>query len=78
MTGYPPNFGDGQQKGMPYNELYPSIGSMIARELGPGGDVPPYVNVPNPLGPGGPGFLWTTLFPVCRGDRPRPARFSGS
>ena len=56
MTGYPPNFGDGQQKGMPYNELYPSIGSMIARELGPGGPVPPYVNVPNPLGPGGPGF----------------------
>ena len=35
LTGYPPVFGDGQAKGLPSNELYPSIGSIIARELGP-------------------------------------------
>ena len=56
LTGYPPSFQDGQAKGMPFNELYPSIGSIISRELGPGGAVPPYVEMPNPLGPGGPGF----------------------
>jgi len=56
LTGYPPNFGDGQQKGMPFNELYPSLGSIVFRELGPRGHVPPYVEMPNPLGPGGPGF----------------------
>ena len=56
LTGYPPSFRDGQAKGMPFNELYPSLGSIVARELGPGGSVPPYVEMPNPLGPGGPGF----------------------
>ena len=55
LTGYPPSFADGQAKGMPFNELYPSIGSIISRELGPGGAAPPYVEMPNPLGPGGPG-----------------------
>ena len=57
LTGYPPSFGDGQAKGMPFNELYPSIGSIVSRELGQGGAVPPYVEMPNPLGPGGPGFF---------------------
>jgi len=56
LTGYPPSFADGQAKGMPFNELYPSIGSIVSRELGLGGTVPPYIEMPNPLGPGGPGF----------------------
>ncbi len=56
LTGYPPSFADGQAKGEPFNELYPSIGSIISRELGPGGYVPPYIEMPNALGPGGPGF----------------------
>lgn len=56
LTGYPPSFRDGQAKGDPFNELYPSIGSIIARELGAAGPVPPYVEMPNALGPGGPGF----------------------
>jgi len=63
MTGYPPNFGDGQAKGMPFNITYPSIGSMVTRELGQRGSVPPYVNMPNPLGPGGPGFYGATYSP---------------
>jgi hypothetical protein len=63
LTGYPPNFADGQAKGTPFNELYPSIGSIVARELGPGGAVPPYVEMPNPLGPGGPGFYGAHFSP---------------
>jgi hypothetical protein len=51
MTGYPPSFADGQAKGVPFNELYPSVGSIVSRELGPGGEVPPYIELPNPLGP---------------------------
>ena len=56
LTGYKPRFGDGQAQAAPWNELYPSIGSIIARELGRNGDVPPYISVPEPMGPGGPGF----------------------
>jgi len=64
LTGYPPNFGDGQAKGMPYNELYPSIGSIVSRELGMReGGVPPYIEMPNPLGPGGPGFYGAAYAP---------------
>lgn len=63
LTGYPPNFADGQAKGIPFNELYPSIGSIIARELGQRGAVPPYIEMPNPLGPGGPGFYGAKYAP---------------
>ena len=63
LTGYPPSFSDGQQKGMPYNELYPSMGSIISRELGSGGAAPPYIEMPNPLGPGGPGFYGANYAP---------------
>ena len=63
LTGYPPSFRDGQAKGVPFNELYPSIGSIVSRELGERGAVPPYVEMPNPLGPGGPGFYGTRYAP---------------
>lgn len=70
LTGYPPSFRDGQAKGVPFNELYPSIGSIVARELGPGGAVPPYVEMPNPLGPGGPGFYGARYAPFTIGTDP--------
>lgn len=63
LTGYPPSFADGQAKGMPFNELYPSIGSIVSRELGQRGAVPPYVEIPNALGPGGPGFYGAKFAP---------------
>ncbi len=63
MTGYPPSFGDGQAKSVPFNELYPSLGSIVLRELGPRGSVPPYIEMPNPLGPGGPGFYGAKYAP---------------
>ena len=63
LTGYPPSFGDGQASAVPFNELYPSIGSIVSRELGPRGAVPPYIEMPNPLGPGGPGFYGAKYAP---------------
>ena len=63
LTGYPPSFGDGQAKATPENELYPSIGSIISHELGPGGPVPPYISMPNPLVAGGPGFYGPAYSP---------------
>lgn len=75
-TGYPPSFADGQAKGVPFNELYPSIGSIVARELGKGGDVPPYIEMPNALGAGGPGFYGSTYAPFTIQNDPVQPDFS--
>lgn len=75
-TGYPPSFADGQAKGVPFNELFPSIGSIVARELGKGGDVPPYIEMPNPLGAGGPGFYGATYAPFTINNDPVQPDFS--
>src|SRR6185295_1707241 len=56
MTGYRADFADGANSRIPLNVLYPSLGSIISKELGPRGAVPVYVNVPNPMQAGGPGF----------------------
>ncbi len=75
MTGYPPRFADGQAQGAPFNELYPSIGSIIARELGQAGAVPPYIEMPNPLGPGGPGFFGAKYAPFTISSDPAQPDF---
>lgn len=75
MTGYPPSFADGQAKGVPFNELYPSLGSIVSRELGPGGEVPPYIELPNPLGPGGPGFYGAAYAPFTINNDPSQPDF---
>ena len=56
FTGYKPNFADGANTKIPVNELYPSLGSIVSRELGGRGGVPPYINLPHPIAAGGPGF----------------------
>ncbi len=76
LTGYPPNFGDGGAKGVPFNDLYPSIGSIVSRELGPGGQVPPYVEIPNALGPGGPGFYGAKYAPFTIDNDPAQPDFA--
>lgn len=76
LTGYPPNFNDGQANGEPFNEIYPSIGSIISRELGQRGAVPPYVEMPNPLGPGGPGFYGAAYAPFTIDNDPVQADFA--
>ena len=55
-TGYKPDFADGTNSRVPNNVLFPSLGSIVARELGASGPLPPYINMPNPLTAGGPGF----------------------
>ena len=56
MTGYKAAFADGQAGGTPNNLLFPSLGSIVSRELGPRGNIPTYINLPDPMGSGGPGF----------------------
>ncbi len=56
MTGYKADFPDGNSR-VPNNHLYPSAGSIISRELGPKTSMPPYINLPDPMAAGGPGFL---------------------
>ncbi len=75
LTGYPPSFADGQARGVPFNELYPSIGSIVSRELGAGGQVPPYIELPNALGPGGPGFYGAKYAPFTINNDPSQPDF---
>ncbi len=63
LTGRKPNFADGQNNRVPVNVLYPSLGSWIAKELGPKGSVPAHVNLPDPMRAGGPGFLGAEYAP---------------
>jgi hypothetical protein len=56
MTRYKPNIADGANSKIPNNELCPSIGTIISRELGGRGGVPPYINLPHPMAAGEPVF----------------------
>ena len=73
LTGYKANFADGQGPAAPNNVLYPSLGSIIARELGPRTSVPVYANMPNPMVSGGPGFYGAEYAPfIIESDPVRP------
>jgi hypothetical protein len=72
MTGYKADFPDGVGK-IPANTLYPALGSILARELGPRSPVPVYVNLPNPMNSGGPGFYGPEYGPfVIENDPVQP------
>jgi hypothetical protein len=72
MTGYKADFPDGNSKA-PNNHLYPSMGSIIARELGSKTPVPPYINVPHLMAGGGPGFYGSEYAPfVIEADPSQP------
>ncbi len=72
LTGYKADFADGEKR-IPNNVLYPSVGSIVARELGVAGKVPPYVNIPNPMQAGGPGFYGAEFAPfVIESDPVQP------
>ncbi|HEV3005595.1 MAG TPA: DUF1501 domain-containing protein, partial [Pirellulales bacterium] len=62
MTGRRADFADGETR-VPNNVLYPSIGSIVSRELGPRNSLPPYVNLPHPMWAGGPGFYGSRYAP---------------
>ena len=63
LTGYKASLPDGDTIPIPNNILYPSIGSIMARELGARGSCPPYINVPDPMTAGGPGFYGAEFAP---------------
>lgn len=72
FTGYKADFADGETR-IPSNVLYPSLGSIVARELGARGTIPPYVNLPNAMGAGGPGFYGAEYAPfVIESDPVQP------
>jgi Protein of unknown function (DUF1501) len=72
MTGRRPTFADGEYP-IPTNELFPSLGSIVSRELGGRGTVPPYINLPHPMSAGGPGFLGAGYAPfVIEADPSQP------
>lgn len=72
MTGRRAAFADGDNP-IPNNDLFPSIGSVVSRELGPKGSVPPYVNMPHPMAAGGPGFFGAEHAPfVIEADPSQP------
>src|SRR5436305_7391381 len=73
MTGYRADFADGTNSRKPNNVLYPSVGSVVARELGPRGALPPYMNLPHPMTAGGPGFYGAAYAPfVIESDPVQP------
>ena len=73
MTGRRADFGDGQGGGAPTNGLFPSMGSVISRELGRRSQVPIYVNLPNMMNAGGPGFYGAEYGPfVIENDPVQP------
>ena len=73
FTGQRAAFADGANSRVPVNDLYPSVGSVVSRELGPRGGVPPYINVPHPLTAGGPGFYGAEHAPfVIESDPVQP------
>src|SRR5262245_7837669 len=73
MTGYRADFADGTNSRKPNNVLYPSIGSIVARELGPRGQLPVYMNLPHPMTSGGPGFYGAEYAPfVIESDPLQP------
>lgn len=74
MTGYRADFPDGNTR-MPNNHLYPSIGSIISRELGPRTTLPPYINMPHIMAGGGPGFYGSEHAPFVIESNPVAADF---
>jgi Protein of unknown function (DUF1501) len=72
MTGYKADFPDGNSKA-PNNHLFPSIGSILSRELGAKTPVPPYINVPHMMQGGGAGFYGSEYSPfVIEADPLQP------
>jgi hypothetical protein len=74
MTGYKADFPDGNTR-TPNNHLYPSMGSVISRELGARSTLPPYINMPHMMSGGGPGFLGSAHAPFVIEANPSQADF---
>lgn len=72
MTGRRPTFADGEYP-IPTNDIFPSLGAFIGKELGSNGKVPAYINMPHYMSAGGPGFLGAEFAPfVIEADPSQP------
>ncbi len=72
MTGRKPTFPDGENP-IPTNDVFPSLGAFVGKELGTNGRVPAYINMPHPMSAGGPGFLGAEYAPfVIEADPSQP------
>jgi hypothetical protein len=72
MTGRKAPFADGEHP-IPTNDNFPSLGSIVASELGSNGKIPPYINMPHPMQAGGPGYLGAEYAPfVIEADPSQP------
>ncbi len=58
------------------NNQYPSIGSIVAKTLGPRGSIPPYVCLPRMHPSGGPAYLGPTAAPFVVDADPNSPDFS--
>jgi hypothetical protein len=74
MTGYKADFPDGNTR-VPNNHLYPSIGSIVSRELGARTTLPPYINMPHMMAGGGAGFYGSEHAPFVIESNPVQADF---
>lgn len=74
MTGYKADFPDGNSR-VPNNHLFPSLGSIISRELGSKTTLPPYINMPHMMWAGGAGFYGSEHAPFVIESDPVQADF---
>lgn len=72
MTGRRAAFADGEHH-IPTNDLFPSLGSIVSRELGAKTSIPPYINLPHAMSAGGPGFYGAEHAPfIIESDPQQP------
>lgn len=74
LTGYAPRAGFNAN--LKPNNQYPSLGSIIARKLGPRGSVPPYVCLPRMHNSCGPAYLGATAAPFVVEADPNAPNFA--
>src|SRR5438034_3552703 len=74
QTGLMPTSGD--FNGRVPNNIHPSFGSVVAREKGINGPLPPYVSVPNILHSGGSSFLGAAYSPFVIQSDPASPQFT--
>lgn len=72
MTGAPPRIPVGCGA---FVSFHPSMGSVVARELGEDNGLPPYFSMPQMSRSGGPNFLGARYAPFVVSDDPNGSRF---
>lgn len=72
MTGSPPRIPVGCGA---FVSFHPSMGSVVAKELGRDNGLPPYFSMPQMSRSGGPNFLGARYAPFVVGDDPNGAKF---